>query len=178
MDSNISFLLFSFWGLISNFQLEITFICSLSLFFTFFLTEECNLLFSICHFLSLLVRSGFKIKLAHFKQWNYVSFFCCRPWTVLKTHSFVWFFLKSGAIFIYLFFGGVRFKGNNVNLLYCNFRVTDFLKIVLNLICADLISIALHLAKSTYLIAIHAMDWLLPMHLSGHPKAASAVHSS
>lgn len=72
MDSNISFLLFGFRGLISNFQSEITFICSLSL-FTF--PKECNLLPRICYFLSLLVCSYFKIKLARFKYCNYVCFF-------------------------------------------------------------------------------------------------------
>lgn len=71
MDSNISFLLFGFRGLISNFQLEITFICSLSL-FTF--PKECNLLPRACYFHSLLVFSYFKIKLAHFKYWNWVCF--------------------------------------------------------------------------------------------------------
>lgn len=99
MDSNISFLLFGFWGLISNFQLEITFICSLSL-FTF--PKECNLHPCICYFLSLLVCSYFKIKLAHFKYWNYVWFLCSGLWTILQTHCFVWYFLSHYHIFFVL----------------------------------------------------------------------------
>ena len=105
MDSNISSLLFGFWGLISNFQLEITFICSLSL-FTF--TKECNLLSCICHFLSLLVCSYFKIKLAHFRYWNYIWFLCSRPWTILETHCFVWYFLQSECIFLSFFVSFIR----------------------------------------------------------------------
>lgn len=106
MDSNISFLLFSFWGLISNFQLEITFRCSLSL-FTF--TKECNLLFCICHFLSLLVCSYFKIKLAHFQCWNYISFLRSRPWTILQTYCFVWRFLRQD-LYLFVFYWAFFFS--------------------------------------------------------------------
>lgn len=92
MDSNISFPLFGFWGLISNFQLEITFIYSLSL-FTF--PKECNLLSRMCHFLSLLVCSYVEIKLAHFKYWNYICFWCSGPYRILQTHCFLWYFLRQ-----------------------------------------------------------------------------------
>lgn len=106
MDSNISFLLFAFWGLISNFQLEITFICSLSL-FTF--TKECNLLSRICYFLSLLVCSYFKIKLGHFQYWNYIWFWGSRPWIILQTHCFVWYFLSQYIFFIKLYYWHLQF---------------------------------------------------------------------
>lgn len=61
MDSNISFLLFPFCGLISNFQLEITFIHFLSRFT--FSPQECNFLSCICYFFSLLACSYSKLNL-------------------------------------------------------------------------------------------------------------------